>query len=343
MNENQRQELRRLAELSSDIIGDNENNVKYRIIIPFLETFGYDKNLDFEHAAQGNRIDIFIDTISGHCILIEAKSYDRNLDDYLPQLKRYCDEKRPILAMICNGEQIRLYSPFWRKPDFSDTLIYSISRHDLLDDHIVSRVEAILSKEFLENNTIIENIEKREKEITDVTKMLDSLSADYQLEISAIESSIHNIENQILSFQSQIDSQKEQVTNKKHEVEHKIEKLKNEHFFFIPQPQETNLTLPTPSRNETGRRQLGRKGYELFDDYLIPIIRLIKSGVSHTEAFHKIAKELDVTYQTANAQCTIRFGNISTADFVNLIKTNKIKSYMKEMFPDRIDEIEKEL
>jgi len=33
------QELERLAELSADDIGSNENNVKYNFIIPFLESF----------------------------------------------------------------------------------------------------------------------------------------------------------------------------------------------------------------------------------------------------------------------------------------------------------------
>src|SRR3990170_1558911 len=125
------QELERLAELSADDIGSNENNVKYNFIILFLESFGYNKKLDFEHSAQGNRIDILIDKVSDHNILIEAKSYGKNLDDYIPQLKRYCDEKRPILAIITNGEEIRFHSPFWRKADFNETLIYSIKRHQL--------------------------------------------------------------------------------------------------------------------------------------------------------------------------------------------------------------------
>ena len=131
MIQEHREELRRLSELSDTDIGDNENNVKYNFIIPFLEAFGYNKKLYFEHSAQGNRIDILIDKVSDHNILIEAKSYGRSLDDYIPQLKRYCDEKRPILAIITNGEVLRFYSPFWRKPAFIETLIYSIHRRQL--------------------------------------------------------------------------------------------------------------------------------------------------------------------------------------------------------------------
>jgi hypothetical protein len=87
----------------------------------------------------------------------------------------------------------------------------------------------------------------------------------------------------------------------------------------------------------------GRKGYEQLTDYLFPVIRLIKSRVKHTDAFHRIAKELGVTYQTANAQCTVRLGHISTEQFVELIKSNKIKSFLKERFPDKASLIERDL
>lgn len=343
MNEEHKQELKRLAELPADEIGDNENNVKYNFIIPFLETFGYNKKLDFEHSAQGNRIDILIDKVSDHCILIEAKSYGKNLDDYIPQVKRYCDEKRPILAIICNGEQIRFYSPFWKKADFAETLIYSITRHDLSNDNTVDRIEAVLSKESLEEGSIVEHIEKREREINNIKKQFLSTESQYQQEIATLVTSISNLENQIKSLQSQIDSQKAQLAEKKQEAERKIEELKKEHLVFIPQPKQDFTIESTKSKPAHGKRRLGRKGYEQLKDYLFPIIRLIGNGVNHTDAFHKIANQLDVTYQTANAQCTVRLGNISTEKFVDLIKSNRIKFFLKEKFPEKASLIEKEL
>ncbi|MGA2318375.1 MAG: DUF262 domain-containing protein [Thermodesulfobacteriota bacterium] len=104
-----------------------------------------------------------------------------------------------------------------------------------------------------------------------------------------------------------------------------------------PEPPQKPPKTPGP------KRSLGRKGYGQLTDYLIPTIRLIKSGIKHTDAFHRIAKELDVTYQTANAQCTVRLGNISTEQFVDLIKSNKIKSFLKERFPDKASLIEQNL
>ena len=99
-----------------------------------------------------------------------------------------------------------------------------------------------------------------------------------------------------------------------------------------------------PSDTNT-KRPLGRKGYQQLPDYLIPVINLIKNGMSHTNAFHQIAKKLNVTYQTVNAQCTKRL-DISTEEFVELVKSNKIKSFLKERllaFRDKVSLIEQEL
>jgi hypothetical protein len=90
---------------------------------------------------------------------------------------------------------------------------------------------------------------------------------------------------------------------------------------------------------------LGRKGHEQLTDYLIPVIQLIKKGMKHTDAFKQIAEKLkpDVTYQTVSAQCTVRLNHISTEKFVELIKSNRIKSFLKERFRDKADLIEREI
>lgn len=54
MTQEHTEALRKLSELSATAIGDNENNVKYNFIIPFLEALGYNKQLYFEHSAQGS-------------------------------------------------------------------------------------------------------------------------------------------------------------------------------------------------------------------------------------------------------------------------------------------------
>jgi hypothetical protein len=342
MIQEHRQELQRLAELSADDIGGNENKVKYKFIIPFLELFGY-KELDFEHSAQGSRIDILIEA-PGHKILIEAKSSDKNLDDYiLLQLKRYCDEKSPILAIITNGEEIRFYSPFCRKPDFNDRLIYSITRNQLADDDTIEKIERVLGKQFLEDGSIVEHIEEREKEINSIKKQIQSLESFYQDKIAGLDNQIKSLEEQAKSLQLQIDQKKTELSDLERERIEKTEELKKRNLVHLSEP---NLYKPVSSEpNPLGdKRALGRKGHEQLTDYLIPVIQLIKKGMKHPDAFKQIAKKLkpDVTKQTVQAQCTVRL-EISTEKFVELIKSNRIKSFLKDRFPDRASLIEQEL
>lgn len=343
MIQEHREELRRLAELSDTDIGDNENNVKYNFIIPFLEAFGYNKKIYFEHSAQGNRIDILIDKVSAHNILIEAKSYGKSLDDYISQLKRYCDEKRPILAIITNGEEIRFYSPFWRKTDFTETLIYSIGRRHLSEDSTIERIEAILDKQFLEDGSIVEHIEDREKEITSIKKQMQSLDSHFQEKITKLNDLINNMEEEIKSLQSQIDVNKAGVAELRREKEQNMEDLKKQHLLHLTQPKQTIVTSPEEAELFGQKRPLGRRGHEQLTDYLIPVIRLIKSGVKHPDAFRRIADKLGVSKQTAQAECTVQLNHISTDKFVELINSNKIKSFLKERFPDKVSLIDKEI
>jgi len=331
MNQEHKQEIKRLAELSADDIGGNENNVKYNFIIPFLQSFGY-KNLDFEHSAQGMRIDILIKS-SGHKILIEAKGSDKNLDDFIiSQLKRYCDEKRPILALITNGEEIRFYSPFWRKADFNETLIYSITRHQLSDDNTIEKIERVLSKD----GSITERIEEREKEISSIKKEIQSLESAYQDKIVSIDNEVKSLEEQNKSVQLQINQKKNDLSDLEREKAEKIKELKKQNLFHLSEP-----NLYTPVSSEPNPRSNERR-YDHFADYLIPAIRMIKKGIKHNDVFNEIATKLGVTYQTVNAQCT-RTLKISTERFVDLIKTNKIKSFLKDRFPSKADYIEREL
>ncbi len=98
-----------------------------------------------------------------------------------------------------------------------------------------------------------------------------------------------------------------------------------------------------PESPSAGARTLDRKRHEQLADYLIPVIRLIKNGVKHPDAFRRIAKELRVSKPTAQAECTVQLGHITTDKFLELINSDKIKSFLKERFPDRADLIERDL
>ena len=111
--------------------------------------------------------------------------------------------------------------------------------------------------------------------------------------------------------------------------------------------QHAHRTSVTPSgRGGLGtagsHRELGNRGYENLEDYLLPVIKLILSGTEYRDAFRKIAGALDVRYNTVSAQCTRMLG-LNTAEFVELVKSRRIIRKLISKFPDRKDLIDKEL
>ena len=77
-------------------------------------------------------------------------------------------------------------------------------------------------------------------------------------------------------------------------------------------------------------------------DYLAPVIGLINKGINHTEAFKEIANKLEVTKQTVNDRCA-RGLNLSTQQFVDLVKSGRIKQHVLNKFPDKKDVINAKL
>jgi len=174
---------------------------------------------------------------------------DKNLDDYIvSQLKRYCDEKRPILAIITNGEEIRFYSPLARKSDFNDTLIYSISRQQLSDDDTIEKIERILTKD----GNIVEHVEDREKEISNIKKEIQSLEFAFQNKIASIDSEIKIFEKQYETIRSQIDQKKNELSGLKRDKDEKIIDLKKHNLFYISEHMYRPFVPPTGITGITG-------------------------------------------------------------------------------------------
>ena len=86
----------------------------------------------------------------------------------------------------------------------------------------------------------------------------------------------------------------------------------------------------------------GPRGNKNVQDYLIPVVRLMRNGKSHTEAFHTIANELEVNYNTVSAQCTRALG-LSTQEFIEHVESSRISQIIKNKYPDERELIEREL
>lgn len=211
--------LKDISELQIDV--ENEQNIKHNIIIPILECFGFDE-LILEHAPQGSRIDVNINNL----IIVETKSLDKNIDDYIEQLKRYCDAERPILALISNGNEFKIYSPFWRKmKTFQETVIYFFKREQLSNINLITRLEEVLSKKSLD--LLEENVQKREKELMSIFDLQKKDRIEKKSNIEEIENKVTSLEVEILEKQKLVIEKKEEIQNikttiKKNELDIKI-------------------------------------------------------------------------------------------------------------------------
>lgn len=106
-------------------------------------------------------------------------------------------------------------------------------------------------------------------------------------------------------------------------------------------PADTGGISGFPNKPRT-HRQLGRKKYEKLQHYVFPAIRMMRSKMSHSAAFEKIRIDLGVCKQTVQAECTTCLG-ISTDQFRQYVSNNQIVDFLKKSYPNRKEEIDREL
>ena len=99
---------------------------------------------------------------------------------------------------------------------------------------------------------------------------------------------------------------------------------------------------PEPPGSGEKKKKGGRKGYDHLQDYLIPVIRLMRNGTSHTEAFRLVAQKLNVNSTTVASQCT-RALRLSTQEFKEHVESGRIVQIIKNQYPDKRELIEREL
>lgn len=295
MIEQYKGKLKKLTELSKEEVLTNERNVIYHFIIPLLDCFGHN-GLDFEHPAQGNRIDIFIGDKSSCGFVIEAKSYDKNLDDYLEKLKIYSDAKRPLLAIISNGEEIRFYSYFWKRANFSDTLLYSIKRIDLNNDEIIGRLEKIFSKENLDKELLHDYIDEREKEIQAVNKEIELKTKEYKNKEEELSNEIKNLDDKINDIKTQISEKKKEILDLKNDNKEDIIKIKLKYLIpiivkrivqspFIINGEREKITFPYQSVEGAKPKNYGfeLKGQKYPADSSIDVLKKVMEELSSND------------------------------------------------------------
>ncbi len=205
-----RELLTTLSTLDTDTFLQSENNVKYNIVIPFLHAFGH-SNIDLEHAAQGSRIDINI----GNKIIVETKALNQDINKHIQQLSDYVGRESPVIAILTNGRHFRIYSPHWRKGrnHFIKKVIYEFQLENLSDIELQDRLNSILSRDNFKNESFIDNVELREKEILDIEIKIDYYDKKQKEELLNLSHEINDLKEQENVIRDQIEAKVQIVKN----------------------------------------------------------------------------------------------------------------------------------
>jgi predicted type IV restriction endonuclease len=225
-------DIKRLNELSTLDLSNfiqSENNVKYKIVIPILQSFGH-QQLDMEHAAQGSRIDINI----GNKIIVETKALGQNLDIYVQQLSEYCGRERPVLAILTNGKNFRIYSPLWRhQRTFPETIIYSFDIKDCENVQLLNRLDEILGLSNYQSGAFLDYIEQREKELLKANRDIDELKKSKAGKGTALINELSELKEKLQKLTTQIKLKEQAIAENESQQLPEIQSLISDLFLPI--------------------------------------------------------------------------------------------------------------
>lgn len=317
MNEENREKLRGIADLSKEEIGRSEEDVKINFIVPLFEAFGHER-LKFEHRWK----DALVEKFSQSCeLVIETKNYGKDLDVDIQQLKKYCDEERPLLGIIANGTQIRIFSHFWRGRKFGETLIYYINREDLKHESIIQTLENILSRSNLESGKVNEFIIEREREIENAEKKIKGIERESEEKKEQIQAKIGELSDNVNKLKKQIE-----------ESESEKKKITTETRGQISQIWQ-NLGFLHPPVVEKAKEKLKEKGVEEgTKEYIIRYRKMLENPQTLPSRMKKyIDEEERVTFKDLKHTCVEEFGCKSgtSGSIFASIKVLEIDGYIK--------------
>jgi hypothetical protein len=214
MEENQIRRLINIAKLTKADVGNSEENVKQKIVVPLLEVLGHDRNdLDFEFSSKQRRIDIFIKGLPPDCkVIIDTKAYDEILEDHIEQIKRYAEDENPLLTMIINGEELRTYSLI-PGCSFKESLIYCLKREELTIEESQNALEKYFGRKHLLNREVRNYVRSRQEEIINLRLSCERIIGQYDQLQTEIKNQIEDERKKIEELQKNISSLQDKLNN----------------------------------------------------------------------------------------------------------------------------------
>ena len=143
MGEADFERIKRLAGLTREEVGSREEEVKINFVVPLLEALGHSR-LKFEHK---NRDIVLREGLPPNAaVVVETKRYGEPLNRHTDQVARYALEERCPLAVLTNGDEVRIYAPLWPgAATFAEALVRLVRREALASPPETCELAKLLS------------------------------------------------------------------------------------------------------------------------------------------------------------------------------------------------------
>lgn len=333
--------------INPKLITYDEAQTKQALILPLLQFLGWNPfdvdEITPEFPVETKKIDFCLRINNISEFFIEVKKAGEDLERHEKQLLDYSFRAGVSLSALTNGITWWFYLPT-QKGEWQERKFYAIDILQQDSSDIVSKFIDFLSKENVKNGKAFSNAEKlyksrRKKEL------LNKAIPDAWNKI------IHEPDSFLVELLTE--TTEKLCGFKPDELVVYNFLLENKERFSLNLQPIQEISPKNKGRKIAGistktrsyyieQRQLGRKGYEQVEHYIIPVIRLLKSGKEHTEVFHEIANKLDVTYQTVSAQCTRQL-KLTTIQFLEYVENGRILNILENRYPEKIGILKKEL
>ena len=259
-------------------------------------------------------------------VFIEVKQVGKS-DGTEKQLFKYAFHEGVPIAVLTDGQKWQFFHPIGRG-NYEERRVYTLDIIETDNEEIVSLLNRYLNYESVRTG-----------------EAAKAIADDYQnvLNQRQIEENLPEAWNKLMEEKDEIllDLVAEKVESL---CEHKptedqvwdfLESLKKTRFSEKP-------TSPTIRKENEGEKK-GPQGNNQVEHYLIPVIQLMRNGKSHIEAFHSVAEDLKVEYNTVSAQCTrgLRLSSVST--FIEHVQSGQIIQIIKDKYPQDRELITREL
>ena len=353
------QEFIRQLKTNPKLITFDEAQTKQALILPLLQHLGWNPfNIDEvtpEFPVENRKIDFALRINNVSEFFIEVKKTSEDLERHQKQLLDYSFRAGVALAALTNGITWWFYLPT-QKGEWQERKFYAIDIMQQESVDISSKFIDFLSKENVQKDIAFSNAEKlykskRKKDLLNKTlpeawnKLVtepDSFLVELLVETTEKLCGFKPDDEFVSKFFKENKNNLVILENVGNDFYTSQKKLKKPTAYDLNKEIQADISPSIYDLNMNEQRDLGRKGYEQIDHYIIPVIRLIKSGREHTEVFHEIAKKLDVTYQTVSAQCTRQL-KLTTNKFLEYVENGQILNLLEIKYPNKKGILRKEL